>query len=688
MTLPFQEPVLVFGLAVIIFLISPFIMSKLRIPGIIGPIIAGVIVGPNGFGLLERGETIQLLGTVGLLFIIFIAGLELDIEGFKKYRSRSILFGLLSFFIPLLFGTALAFYLGFSISASILLGSIVGSHTLLAYPIASRLGIAKNKAVTTAIGGTLLTDTFAMLVLAAVVGLAGGDTSAEFWFRLIISTIIFGVVVLIGAPLTAKWFFRNSNNDGQMEFNFVLAVMFVAGALALVAGLEPIIGAFLAGLALNRYIYDHGTLMNRIRFTGNALFIPFFLLSVGMLMDLSVLVSSIDAWIMLGVVLGSVLLGKAIASLLTSKIYQYNRLENLVIIGLTTPQAAATLAATLVGFEIGLLNVATVNAVIVMILLTCITGPYLTEKFGRKLAESETVDAAMLTDQRPERILIPVANPKTTETLLDLSFVVRKAKASTEPIYPLSVVQRDVKSVENAVANAEKMLTQAIAYSAGAEIPARSLIKIDRNAGRGIERAVAEERITTVIAGWNGKKSTKTKLFGSVIDNFLDHTNERAMIVKLGHPLNTTDRIVLLIPSGSDHKPGFSDALAIVKGMAAQLNTVLEVLIIRDKAEPYEKLLSAIKPSVTTYIHRLTSWQELYRQPVESLRKNDLVIVMSARKGTIAWHPQLDQLPSRLAVANPESFIIFYPTETGETDVRGARGTDVPKEVLFKRDYD
>ncbi|TFD92848.1 cation:proton antiporter [Jeotgalibacillus sp. R-1-5s-1] len=688
MTLPFQEPVLVFGLAVLIFLISPFIMSKLRIPGIIGPILAGVIVGPNGLGLLERGETIQLLGSVGLLFIIFIAGLELDIDGFKKYRTRSIGFGLMSFFIPMVFGTALALYLEFSLSAAILLGSIVGSHTLLAYPIASRLGIAKNKAVTTAIGGTLMTDTFAMLILAGVVGLAGGDTSAEFWMRLIISTVIFALIVMVGAPLMAKWFFRNSSNDGQMEFNFVLTVMFVAGALALLAGLEPIIGAFLAGLALNRYIYDHGTLMNRIRFTGNALFIPFFLLSVGMLMDVSVLFSSAEAWVMLAVVLGSVLIGKSIASMITSKIYGYNRNENLVIIGLTIPQAAATLAATLVGFDLGLLNVATVNAVIVMILLTCIAGPYLTEKFGRKLAETEEMDEAAVQDERPERILIPVANPKTTNTLLDLSFVVRKAKASEEPIYPLSVVQRDVKSVENAVAGAEKMLTQAIGYAAGAEIPARSLIKVDRNPGRGIERAVAEERITTVIAGWNGQKSTKTKLFGSVIDNFLDHTNERAMIVKLGHPLNTTDRIVLLIPNGSDRKPGFTDAIRIVKGMASLLNTVLEVLIIRDQTEPYEKILNAIKPEVNTYIHRLKSWQELYDQPVESLRKNDLVIVMSARKGTIAWHPQLDQLPSRLAVANPESFIIFYPTETGETDVRGARGTDVPKEVLLRRDYD
>jgi len=160
------------------------------------------------------------------------------------------------------------------------------------------------------------------------------------------------------------------------------------------------------------------------------------------------------------------------------------------------------------------------------------------------------------------------------------------------------------------------------------------------------------------------------------------------MIVKLGHPLNTTERILIILPKGSYQKPGIQDALRIIKGMAQQLNCVLECLVIRDSVDKYEKLLSSIKPNVTTFIHRLESWDELYEKPVDSLRKNDLVVVMSARKGTIAWHPQLERIPRKLAKANPESFIIFYPTETGETDLRGARGTDVPKEVMFKRDYD
>ncbi|KIL49618.1 cation:proton antiporter [Jeotgalibacillus soli] len=687
MTVPFNEPVLIFGLSIIIFLISPIIMSKLRLPGIIGPIVAGVIIGPNGVGLLERGETIQMLGMVGLLFIIFIAGLELDIDGFKKYRSRSISFGLLSFSIPMALGVAVGFYLDFGLAASILLGSILGSHTLLAYPIASRLGVAKNKAVTTAIGGTLMTDSLAMLILAAVAGVAVGDVSIGFWARLIISTIVFAVIVLVGTPYLAKWFFRNSNNEGQIEFNFVLTVLFVAGSLALLAGLQPIIGAFLSGLALNRYIYDHGPLMNRIRFIGNALFIPFFLLSVGMLMDLSILLTDPTAWIFTLLVMVSLLVGKGLASFITSRIYGYNAIENRVIIGLTIPQAAGTLAATLVGFDLGLLDQTAVNGFIVMILVTCVLGPYLTEKYGRRLAENEDIEIQDI-DDRPERILIPLANPSTTEDLLGLSFIVRQAKASLEPIYPLSVVQKDVKSVEGKVASAEKMLTQAIAYSAGANIPARSLIKVDRNIGSGIERAVTEERITTIIAGWNGERSAKTRLFGGIIDNFLDHTSERAMIAKIGHPLNTTDRIVLIIPNGSRHKPGFLDAIRIVKGIAVQLNAALECLVVNGNAGRYKKIFAGIKPSVTTYMHRLDSWEELYEKPVGSLKQNDLVIVMSARKGTIAWHPQLERVPRKLAKANPESFIIFYPTEAGEPDQRGTKGIDVPNSVLFKRDYD
>ncbi|MCP3026515.1 cation:proton antiporter [Halobacillus sp. A5] len=685
MNIPLQEPVIIFGLAVLIFLFFPILMGKLRIPAIIGPIVAGIIVGPNGLDWLARDSTIELLGTVGLLFIIFIAGLELDIDGFKKYKNRSIVFGFLSFSIPLALGTAVGIYLEFSIPAAILLGSIVGSHTLLGYPIVSRLGVAKNKAVTTAIGGTLLTDTLAMLVLAVITGASQGELSMGFWAQLIVATALFASGIFIVTPYISRWFFRNSSNDGATEFNFVMAILFVAGSVALFAGLEPIIGAFLAGLALNRYIYDHGPLMNRIRFTANALFIPFFLLSVGMLMDLSVLFSSPEALLVTGLILFSVVFGKAAAGFITAKVYNYSVNERKIIFGLSISQAAATLASTLVGYEIGLLNQQTVNAVIVMILLTCILGPYFSEKYARKLSTSQEQEPQM--ESMPERILIPLANPGTMESLMDLGFIIKKAKGTEEPLYPLSVVQKDLKKASTEVAQAERMLGHSVIYASGADVPVKLLTRVDRNIGRGIERAVAEERITTIIAGWNGQRVGSQKIFGGIIDNFIEHTYQRSLITRVRHPLNTTERIILIVPNNVAFKPGFEDSISIIKDIAMQLNASLKGYVVRDNLETYEVVSKRIRPGVTIDFYSSESWDSLYGEDLTGIKSTDLIILVSARRGTVAWHPELEVLPKKLADMNKGSLIVFYPTEMKEADLRGTRGTEVPKELLFRSDY-
>lgn len=661
-------------------------MKKLRIPGIIGPILAGVIIGPHGFHLLERDQTIVLLGTIGLLFIIFIAGLELDIDGFKKYRKRSILFGSLSFSIPLVLGTVVGIIFDYSLTASILLGSILGSHTLLAYPIASRLGISKNKAVTTAVGGTLLTDTFALLVLAVITGAAEGQLSLQFWIKMIVSLIVFVLLILWGTPRLSRWFFRNAENEGVANFTYVMVILFVSGFLAIVAGMQPIIGAFLAGLALNRFVLDHGTLMNRIRFLGNALFIPFFLLSVGMLMDLSVLFNNPKAWIITGVILLSVFIGKASAPVIISKVYKYSKTERNVMVGLTIPQAAATLASTLVGFEVGLLDQSTVNAVIIMILLTCIAGPYFVEKYGRKLALKEEQQPSER-KQGPERILIPLANPHTMESILDLANLIKHSNTDDQPLYPLTVVQKDIKTVQDEVANAEKMLGHAVMYASSAEIAVRPITRVDRNVSNGIIRAIAEERINTVVIGWNAERKSN-KLFGSIIDRFVDQTNQTVLVTKLGHPLQTTRRIILIIPYGADHKPGFIEALERIKMLTGRLSASLLVLVINDSIETYEKYIQTIKPDPPTEIRQLKSWPSLQKNYVSMLKEDDIVVILSARKGTIAWHPELEELPKKLAKVKPESFIVYYPAEEEEVDIRGSRGIEVPKEVLRKKDYE
>ncbi len=685
MHFPLQEPVLIFGFAVLIFLIFPILMGKLRVPAIIGPIIAGIIIGPNGLEILARDSTIELLGTVGLLFIMFIAGLELDLDGFKKYRNRSILFGILSFTIPLILGIFVGLWLDLSLLSAILFGAIFSTHTLLGYPAISRLGISKNKAVTTAVGGTLITDSLALLVLAVIVGASEGNLSVGFLVSLILAIILFAAAVLVLTPYLTKWFFKRSNKEGTAEFNFVLAILFVAGAISLFVGLEPIIGAFLAGLALNRYIYDHGPLMNRIRFTANALFIPFFLLSVGMLMDLSVLVTSMGAWLTVAVVTFVAVGSKLLASWLTSKVYGYSNTENMVIFGLSTTHAAATLAITLVGYQFGLFDQQIINAVIVIILLTCILGPYLSEKYGKKLAVDQE-KAVLDDDGLPERILIPMGNPNTMESLLDLGFILKNALHSDEPLYPLTIVQKDLKEASNEVAHAERMLGRAIMYASGAEVSVKPLTRVDLNIGWGIERAATEERITTIVVGWDGSAGKKQKAFGTVIDNFLEHTYQRALITHIRQPLNTLERVILILPNNVVHKPGFEDAISIVKSIASQLSAKIKGLVIRDNLDAYQQVSERVHPNVEIEFQSIDSWESLYENDTKSVNSTDLVILISARRGTVAWQPILETMPRKLASRNLENFIILYPTEMKETDIRGSRGIDIPKEILFKND--
>ncbi|WP_078555154.1 cation:proton antiporter [Bacillus alkalicellulosilyticus] len=682
---PITNPVLIFAIAMVVFLLAPIIMVRLKLPGIIGLILSGVIIGPNGIGLLERDPTIILLGTVGLLYIIFIAGLEIDLEGFRKYRRRSIIFGSLSFSIPCLLGTFFGLMLGYSIAASLLLGSVLGSHTLLAYPIASRLGIAKNKAVTTTVGGTIMTDTSALLFLAVIAASLQGELTPSFWIQMFLVIAIYVVAVLLIVPKLAKWFFRNVSSDGSVDFIFVMTVLFVTAYFAIVAGLEPIIGGFLAGLALNRFIVEHSPLMNRIKFLGNALFIPFFLLSVGMLMDIRVLIEQPSAWIMAAGIVLLVQLGKYTAAWMSGKFFRYSKEEIKLMFGLSIPQAVATLAATLVGFELGLFDEATVNAVIVMILVTCIVGPYMVEKYSRKIAVIEEQKPYEPNDQE-ERILIPLANPKTLESLLDLAFVLRGK--SQEPLFPLTVVRKGNGGSDAKVAEAEKMLGHAVTYAAGAQIPIQLLTRVDENIASGVVRAIEETRISTIVIGWNGKLSTPQRIFGGILDQLLERTNEMVLVSRIGYPLNIMKRIVVVIPPGLNHKAGYYEALRKIKTIAVEVGATVEAIVIHDDTDKYEETFSKLKPDVKVNFTQSNSWNELMRESLSMLKNDDLVVVISARRGTVAWHPQLERIPRELSKSATESFIMIYPPESEQVDSRGSRGTAVPRTYLPFNQYE
>jgi Kef-type K+ transport system membrane component KefB/mannitol/fructose-specific phosphotransferase system IIA component (Ntr-type) len=661
-SLPINDPVLIFALAMGIFLLAPLIFERLKIPGIIGLIVFGAIVGPNILGLLERDFTFELLGQVGLLYLIFLAGLELDLNRFNEYRGRSVVFGFLSFGFPMGLSVAFMPLLGFGLSASLLIGAIIGSHTLLAYPVVSRLGIVKNPAMITVIGGTLVTDTLALTVLAVVAGTLEGELNFLFWVQLFGTLALYATVVLIAIPRIGRWFFRNVPSQAPAEFIFLMVILFATAWAAQLAGAEPIIGAFLAGLTLNRLIPLNGPTMTRVRFVGNALFIPFFLLSVGMLVDPGVLTESLEVWVVAGALTVLVHLGKFLGAWSSKMLFKYDRDEGMAMFGLSSPQAAATLAVTFVGLEIGLFGEVVVNAVIVMILVTVFVGPSVVERFGKKLAlkeERKPYDPS----EAPRRILIPVSNPATADALMDIAIFLR-GKGSEEPLYPLMVVRGTEQGSEAQVAEAEKMLSHAVLYAAGADVPVAPLTRVDRNIATGVSRAMAETRTSIVVVGWDGRQSgSRAAVFGTVLDQLLEQTRQMVIVAKMGHPLNTTQRIVVVIPPRADRHPGFLAAAGALKTLGSEVDARFEGLVIEEDPERYQTLFQKAQPDLPMEFGGVEGWGPLLWELRTRLEPQDLVVVLSSRRGTVTWHRELEKLPAQLSSLVPESFLVVYPSE-------------------------
>ena len=671
-SLPFSDPVLIVATATLVFLVVPIVFERIRVPGIIGLILVGAAIGPNGFGLLARDQTIILLGTVGLLYLMLMVGLELDLNEFNRYRDRSLVFGTLSFLVPGAIGTALALALGYRLPSALLVGSAFSSHTLLAYPIASRLGIVKNQAVTSALGGTILTEVLALLLLAVVVRGRGGGMGAAFWVELAVPFAIYVFIVMWGLPRVGRWFFRVVGGDGGAEFVFVMVSLFTVAYAAHYAGVEPIVGALLAGLALNRLVPAHGPLMNRIHFVGNALFIPFFLLSVGMLVDVRAL-DSARAWTISIALTVGVLATKWLAAWISGAAFRWHGDERWVVFGLSVPHAAGTLAIVLVGYDVGLLDQTEVNGVVLMILATCLAGPWAVQRFGRKVAlreERRPYDPGTA----PRRVLVPISNPATAGELMDLAFALRGA-GSDEPVHPLMVVPAEGEAAEAAVAEAERMLGHAVTRAAAAEVPVVPLTRVDPNIAAGIARGVAETRSTTVVIGWDGRRSGARAIFGTVLDQLLDRTRQTLVVARLAHPLNTTRRVLLVLPPSLERHPGLLEALRTANLLASGLGASLAGVTVGGDPERVRALHARVKPAVPAQWERVEGWAELGEALEARVGPDDLPTLVGARRGTPAWHPRLARLPGHLATLAPASFLVLYPPEpdaSSDGDADGA----------------
>lgn len=664
---PITDPVLVFGVAVAIFLIAPLVLSRYRLPGIVGIILAGAIVGPNALGLLDRGEAITTLGEVGLVYLLFVAGLEIEFAQFVETRERSVGFGLLSFVIPQAAGTiAGLFVLNMSLPAALLFASIFASHTLLAYPVVSRLGLTDRESVTATIGGTIVTDTIALLVLAVVVAAKLGTLDAAFWLQLGTGLAGFFLIVWYGVPLLSRWFFRTVHQESYFEYLFVLAVVFVCGYLAEVAGVEAIIGSFFAGIALNRQIPGSGPLMNRIQFVGNALFIPFFLLSVGMLVDVRAILTGFETLIVATTLIVLVLTTKLAAAWLAGALYGYTPDERLTAFGLSVGQAAAALAIVLIGFEVGLFERSVIDATVLMILVTSVVSPAVVDRYGRRVLRA--TPGTLRDTGRDQRVLVLLtATSEYGERLLDLALGIRDDPDTG--LYAMTVV-RPGPSVSDDVAAAERHLGSVAEYATSAEVSVTTQTRIDHNVASGIARAAVENRISTVILGWDGAASRRQVTFGETIDQVLAQTRQTVLVAHIRNPLNVTSEVVVVLPPGIEHNGGIIDAVGQLKRLGAHTGAPIRALVVADSVSRYERLFDRVGPDMSVQFDSVTDWGDMERRLADVDGTETMIALLSARRGEPGWHPRLRTLPKTVAKLSDGNFIVLYPAGEATDDDR------------------
>jgi Kef-type K+ transport system membrane component KefB len=663
--LPLANPVLVFSLVLFIILLSPILLKRINIPGTVGLILSGVIVGPHGLNLMEKNSAVDLFSTIGLLYIMFIAGLELDMNEFNKNKHRSILFGILTFTIPISIGFPVCYYLlNYGLNASFLTASMFATHTLVAYPIVSKMGISKNQAVAITVGGTILTDTAVLIILAIVMGHSQGTLDQDFWIRLGISLTIFSAIIFLLIPVIARWFFRKLESEKHSHYIFVLSIVFFSAFLAKVAGIEPIVGAFAAGLALNRLIPNSSALMNRIEFIGNSLFIPFFLISVGMLVDVRVIFNGPMALIIAATLTIVALFGKWVAALFTQLIFRYSAAQRQLIFGLSSSHAAATIAVILVGYQARILDANILNGTIILILITCIVASFAAERASKKIVvstEHENGETSSDKEFSDELILLPISDTADMEKLLEFSVLI-KEKNSTNPITVLSVVPNDEEAESN-VQKARKQLQPIVNYAAAYEAKVHVIATIDLNVCSGIGRTAKEIMSDIIIFGWPQKQGFIDRVINDKTESIVNCTTKTTFVCHFIKPLATHKRIILICPLLAEKEKGFSHWLSKLSKISQELSIPITCYCDKKTKTAFQLAMKKNQSGISILF-------EIFRDTEDFLalsrfiKDDDMLIFVSSRPESVSYKNYFEQVPLKLEkYYENNSKIIIYPRQ-------------------------
>lgn len=671
---PLTNPILQFSTILFIILFAPIVLNKLKIPYLIGLIIAGAIVGPHGFNLILRDSSIILYGTAGLLYIMFLAGLEVDFSDFKRNSFKGIIFGIFTFSVPMILGYYAGIYLlQMSQISAVLLASMFASHTLIAYPIISKFGITKNDAVSITIGGTIITDTLALMVLAVIIGMTKGEITENFWIELGISFVICAAVIFIGFPIIGRWFFK-INNDKVSQYIFVLALVFLGAFLAELAGFEAIIGAFLTGLALNKLIPPTSALMNRIEFVGNALFIPIFLIGVGMLINYKAFIHDIEALKVGFVMTGTATLAKFIAAWFTQKTFRLNKDQRHVIFGLSNAQAAATLAVVLVGHSIilnqqeidaaalmgniiepiRLLSDEVLNGTILMILITCTHASIMAQKGARNIALAEANDAGEEGDSKIEKFLFGISKHANVKELISL-FAHIKAQKTEYELYALTVFESE--KTDDTEKSGKKILETTEKIASEIDNKIQTHIEYNTKIDIGLIEFANTHEITSLLIGTPQKKEEQS--WSKNIKNIIANSAMNIFIYNDCQPIDTIKRNIVFIPKHIENELGFPYLIMKLWNYAKNTQTK-QIFIAHKNTLLFLKEIHKKHPIPADFVNLAEHENTL--QDKQFIKKDDLITHFMSRESYTAYTNTMSSLPLLLSSNFPDnSFILLYP---------------------------
>lgn len=667
-TLPLvTDPVLIFFIVLVIILLAPILLNRLKVPHIIGMIVAGIAIGPYGIGLLNRDASFEIFGQVGILYLMFLAGIEIDMYHLKKNLKRGLGFGLYTFIVPMVVGTVTSVYLlGFNWLTSVLLASMYASHTLIAYPIVSRFGLSKSPAVIITIAGTIVTVLGALIVLAGVVGIyRDGAFSIGEIMKLMLRLVMYCIVIVYAFPRLTRWFFKKYN-DNITQFIYVLAMVFLASYSAKMIGLESVLGAFYAGLVLNRYIPNASALMNKIEFVGNAIFIPYFLIGVGMLINVNIVVSSWDTVHVAAVMSVVATACKWIAAWLTQLTYKMRAMDRSMMFGLSNAQAAATLAAVMIGYNIGVFNESVLNGTIVMILVTCAISSIITERAASKIKLAILKNESRDGDERvmvSSNTLISIANPVTASALVEFAVLMRNPSVRGGSMFAVHVRNDNSPGSRAIGRNSLDVAEQA---AASVDMKLTAIERYDLNVVTGLVNTIEERDITEVIIGLHRKTTVVDSFFGSKIEQLLKATNKMIVITRCFIPVSTVTRIVVYVPEKSQFETGFRQWVMSIANLTVQVGCRVIFCCHPETRSYIRAVLKCERYDIRHEYRDVEEWDD-FLLLANRILDDDLFIVVNSRRASVSFNTSMDELPGFLQkYFSRNNLVVLYPGQFGD----------------------